>query len=866
MRKSVRNLLILLLFVLILGSAIGIYFFLTEGEDADIEVADEPLGRVDGVCRVGLYANHYDAINRLRDENVYISQNLMEQTVAELEADYGIDIEYQFYSGNVANNAWDQTDILFVTDSNEGHLIGPDGNLKNRGIPDAVKAQIERQWFNQMNLSIVGESSQARYQKDQGGNPSFPLDGDLANGVTASLVNYLFRDSQAITYDINSTTSWGWTPNLAEYLTDPNAPDFLQNAWIWTALSQSPGIINLNPTGNGEQCYKTMPLFGVQPYTDANGVYQQSYDPNDPAGREACAFVYVPDGAYNSFSTVQDNGFLTLDGIVGPTRSKLKDLVLSNEDCMPEDEPEIITCFTCTTSLEDGDACVPQQFLSSEYPTCSDVGPEWTSDPEGCAAVATGGVCPARVPEDPTIIKNNTSQATGGEETIVDYELIVTNQDSDAVSVDVEDVLPDGVSVVDGSISNAGVFANGVINWTDIALPPLESVTLTYQLIIPSSLYGQNLENIATVFVNDEPKDDDDSTVLINLPDINKDGQVIDVDSNGAQIEYTIDVNNNSEEEQPNISITDTLPDGVVSVENLTDGGVYDSGTNTITWDNLTIPPRSTDPNVSELVLTYLVNYDDSVFGTTLINTATLFLGDDPIDEDPHEEPVDGDLAATINKSHQITKLENSVQVDYTLSANNIGDTDLVDYSIEDTLDSMVMQDWVSNISDGGTLANGVISWTDVDIPVGGSITRTYTVTIPLDNPGSYENVVVIQDSNGVDVDDDDDTVNVEPDPTPDPVNDPVSDPKPTPGGTTGSQTPSKGGPLPDTSMPSSVLIVFIGLAFTAVGLMIYRLNLATSFIDDKIINVIRSSFIRSVFPYDKGVETRIDKNLRRNK
>lgn len=85
-------------------------------------------------------------------------------------------------------------------------------------------------------------------------------------------------------------------------------------------------------------------------------------------------------------------------------------------------------------------------------------------------------------------------------------------------------------------------------------------------------------------------------------------------------ITYYLTVTNNNSSTITNVSITDKIPNGLLLVEgSISNEGIYDSNTRTITWEIESINPRD---SVTVLFNTKIPN--DIVSGTYFINTATL--------------------------------------------------------------------------------------------------------------------------------------------------------------------------------------------------------------------------------------------------
>jgi hypothetical protein len=85
---------------------------------------------------------------------------------------------------------------------------------------------------------------------------------------------------------------------------------------------------------------------------------------------------------------------------------------------------------------------------------------------------------------------------------IVTYTITITNTEASVRTVTVTDTLDDVVEdnyVVSSSISNGGVYSNGVITWTGVQVPANGNLVLTYQIAYPQSVYNQVVQNTVVV-------------------------------------------------------------------------------------------------------------------------------------------------------------------------------------------------------------------------------------------------------------------------------------------------------------------------------------------------------------------------------
>jgi hypothetical protein len=92
-------------------------------------------------------------------------------------------------------------------------------------------------------------------------------------------------------------------------------------------------------------------------------------------------------------------------------------------------------------------------------------------------------------------------------------------------------------------------------------------------------------------------------------------------------------------------------------------------------------------------------------------------------------------------------------KLEYTITIKNTGEGSGEITSIVDTLDSKVLETYIENISSNGKFAGGKISWTltgtDGQFTPGQSKTYTYSLLIPKDAFGTYDNTVTAVPSEG---------------------------------------------------------------------------------------------------------------------
>ncbi|MCH7409817.1 gliding motility-associated C-terminal domain-containing protein [Belliella sp. DSM 111904] len=367
-----------------------------------------------------------------------------------------------------------------------------------------------------------------------------------------------------------------------------------------------------------------------------------------------------------------------------------------------------------------------------------------TSDPSLVTVEANTDLMITKIAASPTVV--------AGED--ITYTITVSNAGpSDALNVVVTDAIPASTGFV--SADNGGMFAEGVVNWDLGTVTSGESIALTLVLSTPSDLtVGTTISNIAIVDSptdEDGPKESDPEDVEVETAAslmITKMASSSTVVA-GEDITYTITVSNAGPSDAQDVVVTDAIPGmtGFVSADN---GGMFSEGV--VTWDLGTIESGS-----SVAVTLILSTPSDLTSGTTISNIAIV---DSPTDEDGPKESDPEDVDVGTEASLMITKVATSATViagediTYTITVSNAGPSDALNVVVTDAIPAST--GFVST-NQGGTFANGVVTWnlgtisggadvvitlvlsTPSTIPIGTIITNVAVVNSPTDEDGPKE-------------------------------------------------------------------------------------------------------------------------------
>jgi uncharacterized repeat protein (TIGR01451 family)/gliding motility-associated-like protein len=162
----------------------------------------------------------------------------------------------------------------------------------------------------------------------------------------------------------------------------------------------------------------------------------------------------------------------------------------------------------------------------------------------------------------------------------------------DATNVQIQDVLPSGLTLVAGSISNGGVLTGNTITW-DLVSVPMGTQSLTYQTTVnpPTGTAGEYV-NIVQVMASDQfdpdstpnnddgdQSEDDEDSVTVTGPSTDI-AITKNVDQTtafiGDQVEFTVSVENLGALSATNIAVEDVLPNGFQLISFQVDMGTFD--------------------------------------------------------------------------------------------------------------------------------------------------------------------------------------------------------------------------------------------------------------------------------------------------
>jgi uncharacterized repeat protein (TIGR01451 family) len=332
---------------------------------------------------------------------------------------------------------------------------------------------------------------------------------------------------------------------------------------------------------------------------------------------------------------------------------------------------------------------------------------------------------------------SNNGIAEPGEQ--LTYTIVLSNSGGTAATnYGVTDPLDAHTTFV--SADNGGTLSGGTVTWSGLTVPAGGTLTLTVVVTvndpIPSGV--MQIANLAYHTSNTPP----DCTVAprpagcTEIPTagaVHVAKSVVDASGNGIAepgetLTYTITLTNQGGSAVTGYGVTDPL-DANTTFVSADNGGTF--GGNTVTWSGLSVAAGAT------LNLTVVVTVHSPLpSGVTQIGNLAYHTGDVPPDCAAVPLPsactsIPTPGFVTISKSvadaNGNGRAEPGEQLIYTIELRNGGGTAVTGYGVTDPLDANTT--FVS-ASDGGTHSGGVVTWSGLTVPAGGSLTLDVVVTV----------------------------------------------------------------------------------------------------------------------------------------
>jgi uncharacterized repeat protein (TIGR01451 family) len=291
-------------------------------------------------------------------------------------------------------------------------------------------------------------------------------------------------------------------------------------------------------------------------------------------------------------------------------------------------------------------------------------------------------------------VDKSVDDPTPNEGDTIQYTIVVTNNGPHAATtVVLTDTLPTGVTY-DSDSPSQGSYNSTTGRWAVGPIPNGGNATLTIDATVDAGTGSSTITNLTDGLSADQvdqiPGNNQDSaafTVKSTDLQINKSDSSDPVIA-GTSLAYTLTVTNDGPDDATGVTVTDTLPSGIILVSDSPSQGGYDSDTGVWTVGALS--------NSEGATLTLLFTVDSSTTGVLSNQVDVSGNEADPNDADntaTETTVVNAVADLEITKSAPAT-VEAGEQLTYTLAFTNSGPSDATGVVITDTLDSNV--DYVS--------------------------------------------------------------------------------------------------------------------------------------------------------------------------
>ncbi|MBB5182711.1 InlB B-repeat-containing protein [Catenisphaera adipataccumulans] len=343
------------------------------------------------------------------------------------------------------------------------------------------------------------------------------------------------------------------------------------------------------------------------------------------------------------------------------------------------------------------------------------------------------------------------NQVKAGDELV--YKITYTNTTGADATVDITDAIPENSKYVEGSADNGGTYSNGKVTWNDLSVSKDSSITVKFTVKVKEN-NGTVLKNKADVIEGTNTYTTNETTNPTPTPptdptkDVFKSGETQSIDGQtvkaGELLDYKITYKNTTGADAT-VDITDAIPANSEYVDGSADhDGTYSNGT--VTWSGITLEDGKSitvkfTVKVKENNGTVLKNKADVIEGT---NTYTTNETTNPTPTPPTKPKKDVFKSSDEQNSIDGKKVQAGDELLYKITYKNTSNEEKT-LTITDAIPKN--SSYVENSADnGGTYENGILTWSNITLASGESITVSFKVTVDSNNGTKLTNQAKVND------------------------------------------------------------------------------------------------------------------------
>ena len=330
----------------------------------------------------------------------------------------------------------------------------------------------------------------------------------------------------------------------------------------------------------------------------------------------------------------------------------------------------------------------------------------------------------------------------------ITYEITVANTNTEVVAknVNISDVIPEGTTLVENSISHNGIEVEDKISWVIPEVTAENPITVSFTVEVVNE--KGEIKNTAVVDGKNTPETV--NPVIETHKTVSSENSALTELKEGSEIEYSIKVTNTSKEEQAiaKTTVKDIVPEGTTLVEgSITGSENYTveevNGQKVITWNDITLNPEESKELKFKVTINAFEGESKEIKNAALVG-----------DTNTNEEKVTVyNPILNIYKSAKPEKVSEGDTITYTITVENDGKVDGLG-TIKDSIptgttftNASIQINGETTTKTAGDLEQGI----QVNVPAEDSVTLTFKVTVDNNSglTGNISNTAYLVDEKG---------------------------------------------------------------------------------------------------------------------